>query len=69
MFLINLIQLPSLSFSSLIYIYVCVCVCGVSVWSIRNWMLKHGVPDKEIKAFDADHYLAGFVHIDVPSTT
>ena len=30
-------------------------------------MLKHGVSDKEVKAFDADEYLPGFVHIDVPS--
>ena len=41
---------------------VCVCVCGD-----RNWMLKRGVSDKEVKAFDADEYLPGFVHIDVPS--
>lgn len=70
MFLINQIQLPSLSLSPFTYIYVYVCVwCVLCVWAPRNWMLKHGVPDKEIKAFDADHYLAGFVHIDVPSTT
>jgi hypothetical protein len=45
-------------------VYVCVCVF---VCNVRNWMLKHSVPEKEVKAFDADEYLAGFVHLNVPS--
>lgn len=33
---------------------------------IRNWMLKNGVAEKDIKTFDADTFKHGFKHLDIP---